>query len=176
MGKATIRRALGMYPACPRHVYAEGLSKGCGSNSEGFPKHPEAMRKSQTSPDRTLKGSRRLADDAKGLRTGCRRVPEGLRSTPKPSRSNLRVQILKLLKVRCRRNFDPESVPKASRRNAEGFPIIPKECRRYAEGGEFVICAFVNASEPFGVLVETGLYCVTVYNCLQLHITRTALF
>ena len=36
--------------------------------------------------------------------------------------------------------------PKASRRDAEGFPIIPKACRRYVEGCEYANVAFGNVS------------------------------
>ena len=146
MVKATIRRVLGIYSACPRHVYAEGLPKGCGTIAEGFPKHPKAMLKTQTTPDWTPKASQGLADDAEGLRGVAEGFPKTCGAPRSRPESNLRVKILNLLKVRCRRYFDPESVPKASRRDAEGFPIIPKACRRYAEGGEFAMFAFGNAS------------------------------
>ena len=97
------------------------------------------------------KGCRRvadqtLADDAEGLRKGW--FPKACGAPRSHPESYLRSPNFKkkMLKVRCRRYFDPGSVPKASRRNAKGFPIIPKACRRYAEGGEFAMFAFGNVS------------------------------
>ena len=148
-----------MYSACHRHVYAEGLPKSCGSNAEGFSKHPEAMRKMQRTPDWTPKASRRLAYDAEGLLKGCRRVPEGL---PKGSRRPSRIKhsaskILNFLKVQCRRYFDPESAPKAT----EGTRKGSRSPRSHAQGMPKVVNSQMLPSgtlrEPFGVLVETRL-------------------
>ena len=118
-------------------------------------------------------GPRSLAEDfPKGSRAS-RRVPEGFQSIPKGSRrlaehpeafpnQTFGVQILKLLKNRCRRYFDPESVPKASRRVAEGLRKGSRSSRRHAEGMPNVVNSQFLPSgtlrEPFGVLVETGLY------------------
>ena len=113
------------HSACTRHVFrmssacicgrvAEGLPKGCGSNAEGFPKHPEAMRKTQTTPDWTPMASRRLADDAEGLRKGCRSLDDNLRSTLKPFR-------IKPFKTVKSSNVEGISIPSRSRRLPEGM-------------------------------------------------------
>ena len=122
MGKATIRRVLGLYSACPRHVYAEGLRKGCRRVADQTPKASRSIPKRCGRCRRLRIGPRRHPEGLRMTRKGCRRVAEGLRSTPKPSR----IKPLKLLKIRCRRY----SISSRSRRLREGmrkgFPIIPK--------------------------------------------------
>ena len=163
---ATLRDQNGrsVHLACTRHVYAESCRMVEDITPKPSQKHPEAMWKTQTTPGWTPKASRRLADDAEGLPKAC----GAPRSRPE---SNL----LKLLKVRCRRCFDPESVPKASRKDAEGFPIIPKACRRYSEGGEFAIFAFGNASGTLrgpsgdGAFYVKHLKNLTLIYCRYIH-------
>ena len=139
-----------MCSACIPHVLGMYIRNGCRRVADQTPKASRSIPKRCGRRRRLRIGPRRLPEGLRMTLKGCGRVAEGFPNAcgaPKavPIKKN-RVQILKLLKVRCRRYSDPESVPKASRWDAEGFPIISKACRRYAEGGEFAIFAFGNPS------------------------------
>ena len=165
MGGATIRRVLGMHTACTRHVYAERLPKGCGSNAETFPKHPEAMRKMQTIPDwpeGLPKASQRISFPK--LPKQCRRVPSRPEGFPKDCgaprsrpESNIRCPNFKTFKRFMPKIFlsrvGPDETPKASRKDAEGFPDHP-ECMPKLLNLESLPSGTLG--ESFGVRVESS--------------------